>query len=411
MRKCMFLFAAFALFAGCTLSPSGKKSGLLKVEKLSVDNGTLKIQFWLDDVVRVTYADSNEIPKLTSLSVVETPSAVNWKRQENDKSVTMAGPRMKVIIDKQTGAVSFLDLADKVLLRESAQGRKIQPATQRGVEGTSCTQSFDLSQDEGIYGLGQHQRGDWNYNSGNSRPSVRLAQANMEVAVPVITSSKGYVLLWDNPAVTTITVNKSDEANNSNDVMRWSSEYGKAIDYYFCYDGGTASSAMKAYRHLTGDAPLMPKWELGFWQCKERYNTQEEILGVAEKYRELKVPVDGIIQDWQYWPSGNNTWGSHKFDPARYPDPNGMFKELHDMNYHTLISVWPKFDPEVRTAGNSMTRAVCFLKSRVMSTRRARDNGMIRSAKAAERFTGNRFATSYLIEALTAGGSMRLSRK
>ena len=101
---------------------------------------------------------------------------------------------------------------------------------------------------------------------------------------------------------------------------------------------------MKAYRHLTGDAPLMPKWMLGFWQCKERYASQEELLGVARKLRELKVPVDGIIQDWQYWPPGTNTWGSHQFDPARYPDPAGMFKELHAMNYHTLISVWAKFD-------------------------------------------------------------------
>jgi alpha-D-xyloside xylohydrolase len=101
---------------------------------------------------------------------------------------------------------------------------------------------------------------------------------------------------------------------------------------------------MKAYRHLTGDAPLMPKWELGFWQCKERYASQDELLGVATKLRELKVPVDGIIQDWQYWPPGTNTWGSHQFDPARYPDPVGMFTQLHTMNYHTLISVWAKFD-------------------------------------------------------------------
>jgi alpha-D-xyloside xylohydrolase len=345
MKNCiLLLFVTGLILIGCALFPSGGGNGSSLGEMLSIDNGTLHVQFWSDDIVRVTYADANEIPKLTSLSVVETPATVHWTRQENDQSVTMAGPHMKVKIDKQTGAVSFLDPANNVLLRESSWGRKIEPAAQRGVEGTSCTQSFDLSQDEGIYGLGQHQRGDWNYNSGNSRPSVRLAQANMEVGVPVITSSKGYVLLWDNPAVTTITVNKSGEANNSRDVMQWSSEYGKAIDYYFCYDDGTEKTAMKAYRHLTGDAPLMPKWELGFWQCKERYASQDELLTVAKKYRELKVPVDGIIQDWQYWPSGNNTWGSHKFDPQRYPDPCGMFDELHDMHYHTLISVWPKFD-------------------------------------------------------------------
>ena len=268
---------------------------------------------------------------------------------------------MKVKIDKQTGAVSFLELADHVLLQESAQGRNMALAAQRGVTGTSCALSFDLPPDEGIYGLGQHQRGAWNYSSG-SGGSVRLAQANMDVGIPVITSSKGYMLLWDNPAVTTISASAADDTNASQKVLRWSSEWGKAIDYYFCYGDGTIDTALKAYRLLTGNAPLMPKWMLGFWQCKERYASQEELLGVARKLRELKVPVDGIIQDWQYWPPGSNTWGSHQFEPARYPDPVGMFKELHEMHYHTLISVWAKFDlgsdnsKELNAAGGMFPR-------------------------------------------------------
>ena len=346
-KSILLMLIIMVLLAGCALLPFGGEQGSPQGEQLSIDNGTLHVRFWSDDVIRITYAAATELPELSSLSVIETPAKVNWKRKENTQYITMIGPHMKVKIDKQTGKVSFLDLADNVLLRELAKGREIKPATARGVSGNSCTQSFDLSQDEGIYGLGQHQRGDWNYHSGNvrgNRVTVRLAQSNMEVGVPVITSSKGYVLLWDNPAVTTISVSKTDEASSGYGIMRWSSEFGKAIDYYFCYDDGTAETAMKAYRQLTGDAPLMPRWMLGFWQCKERYNSQEELLGVAKKYRELKVPVDGIIQDWQYWPSGNDTWGSHLFDPARYPDPKGMFKELHEMHYHTLISVWPKFD-------------------------------------------------------------------
>ena len=224
-----------------------------------------------------------------------------------------------------------------------AQGRNIAPATQRGITGNSCALSFDLPTDEGIYGLGQHQQGAWNYTAGNGG-NVRLAQANTDVGIPVITSSKGYMLLWDDPAVTTISSRTTGDTNASQKVLRWSSEWGKAIDYYFCYGDGTIDAALKAYRNLTGNAPLMPKWELGFWQCKERYASQDELLGIATKLRELKVPVDGIIQDWQYWPPGTNTWGSHLFDPARYPDPAGMFKELHAMNYHALISVWAKFD-------------------------------------------------------------------
>jgi len=330
-----------------------------------VDGNTLRIQFWSQSIVRVIYAAAPELPTLKSVSVVANPSAVRLTRQENNQAFTIAGPLMKVKVDKKTGAVSFLDLKDKVLLSESAQGRKIVPATQAGITGNSCALSFELPPDEGIYGLGQHQQGIWNYRAGGASGTgvnVTLAQSNMEVGVPVITSSKGYTLLWDNPAVTIISAGApiSTDTNSAPagrgrrgraaipgagpNVVRWSSEFGKAIDYYFCYSDGTIDGAMKAYRNLTGDAPLMPKWMLGFWQCKERYATQEELLGVAKKYRELKVPVDGIVQDWQYWPSGPNTWGSHKFDPARYPDPVGMFKQLREMNYRTLISVWAKFD-------------------------------------------------------------------
>ena len=309
-------------------------------QRFTVDGGTLRIQFWSPEIVRVTYANGNELPTNQSLSVVATPETVKWIRRENDQSFTLASADFKVTVDKHSGAVGFFDSAGHLLLQETAQGRDIRPATIAGTAVTSCSQSFEAAVDEGIYGLGQHQKGAWNYSGGN----VRLAQANTDVGIPVITSSKGYMLLWDSPAVMTISSSASGDTNASQKVLRWSSEFGKAIDYYFCYGNGTIDTALKAYRHLTGDAPLMPEWELGFWQCKERYASQEELLGVARKLRELKVPVDGIIQDWQYWPPGTNTWGSHLFDPARYPDPAAMFKELHEMNYHSLISVWAKFD-------------------------------------------------------------------
>ncbi len=336
-RKCFYYAAVLGVLASPYASARAAATASKQLPdggQFAVDGGTLRIECFSDDVVRVTYAAAAELPDMKSLSVVATPAAVHWTWQDSENAYSLAGPRMKVQIDKKSGAVSFLDLANHVLLQESPQGRKIEPATQGGVKGSKCSQSFELQPDEGIYGLGQHQRGVWNYRNGGG--SVRLAQANMEVGVPVITSSKGYMLLWDNPAVTSIAAGAG--------TVRWSSEVGKAIDYYFCYGDGTAGAAMKAYRHLTGDAPLMPRWMLGFWQCKERYASQEELLGVATRYREMKVPVDGIIQDWQYWPPGNNTWGSHKFDPARYPDPVAMFKELHDMHFHTLISVWAKFD-------------------------------------------------------------------
>lgn len=279
--------------------------------QFTIGTDVLRIQVWTGDVVRVTYGTGDEVPAIRSLTVVATPTKVFWKKEQNDRSFTILLPRLRVKVDKESGAVSFADVDDHLLLSETAQGRAIASATEPGVSGNSCAQSFQLQADEGVYGLGQHQQGLWNYRSGATQGNavtVRLAQANTEVAIPVIASSKGYMLLWDNPAVTSISLDPK--------AMRWSSEFGRAIDYYFCYGDGTTRGAMKAYRHLTGDAPLMPRWMLGFWQCKEHYNSQRELLEVAKNLRELKVPVDGIIQDWQYWPPGNNTWGSHRFDPA-----------------------------------------------------------------------------------------------
>ena len=152
----------------CALrSPQSKK--LSDGAQFTVDGGTLRIQFWSPEIVRVTYAATNELPSLKSLSVVASPESVRLKREENDQAFTLSSPDIKVRIDKQTGAVSFLDLSDHVLLQESTQGRKITPATVAGAAVTSCAQTFDLATDEGIYGLGQHQRGVWNYTSWRKR--------------------------------------------------------------------------------------------------------------------------------------------------------------------------------------------------------------------------------------------------
>lgn len=311
--------------------------------QLTVESGTLRIQFWSPEIVRVTYAPDTSLPELKSLSVVAKPVAVKVTHQETAKALILASSKIKVSIDKQTHAVTFLDSANHVLLQEIANGRAIAPTTIEGASVTSAAQAFKLASDEGIYGLGQHQQGLWNYEATGSF-NQKLAQSNTNVGIPVMTSSKGYMLLWDNPAVTTISTDATSDSAATGRILHWSSEYGKAIDYYFCYGDGTIGTAMTAYRHLTGEAPMMPRWEFGFWQSKERYASQEELLGVAQKLRELKVPVDGIIQDWQYWPAGNNTWGSHLFDPQRYPNPTAMFQQLHDEHFHNLISVWAKFD-------------------------------------------------------------------
>jgi alpha-D-xyloside xylohydrolase len=338
---------AAALGAKVTDATKGREEVTMKME-----GGVLRLAVMSPEVIRVTYAAGEVIPELKSYSVVENAEpAVKWLERETGDAVVVETAEVRASVDRKTGAVTFRDAAGKVLLQESAEGREISPSVQPGVQGTLVRQSFVLPAEEGIYGLGQHQQGVWNYRG----HTVRLLQENREVGIPVIFSSRGYGLLWDDPAVTEVSVGAPETApatqpargrnaapaGAGEDVVRWSSEVGKAIDYYFVY-GGNGEGSMRAYRALTGEAPLMPEWLLGFWQCKERYRTQEEVLGAARQYRDLGVPIDGMIQDWRYWP--DNMWGSHQFDKSRYPDPSAMTKQLHDMHFHILISVWPKFD-------------------------------------------------------------------
>lgn len=121
------------------------------------------------------------------------------------------------------------------------------------------------------------------------------------------------------------------------------SEVGDGIDYYFVL-GPELDRVVAGYRRLTGDAPVMPRWAYGFWQCRERYKTAQEVLDVLKEFRTRHIPVDNVVMDWQYWKL--DSWGSHQFDPARFPDPEGWIRAIHD-DYHAqlMISVWGKFYP------------------------------------------------------------------
>lgn len=118
------------------------------------------------------------------------------------------------------------------------------------------------------------------------------------------------------------------------------SEMGDQIDYYFI-KGSNFDEVIKGYRTLTGKAPIMPKWAMGYWQSRERYKSQSELLDVIKEYRKRNIPIDNIVLDWSYWPV--DSWGSHEFDPNHFPDPAGMVDEVHKLNAHIMISVWPKF--------------------------------------------------------------------
>ncbi|MFC0319617.1 MULTISPECIES: glycoside hydrolase family 31 protein [Olivibacter] len=134
-------------------------------------------------------------------------------------------------------------------------------------------------------------------------------------------------------------------------IFGFDSEAGDGIDYYFI-KGSNMDHVISGYRTLTGKAPVMPKWVFGYWQSRERYKTQAEILEVAKEFRRRRIPIDNLVLDWSYWPEKD--WGGQNFDAARFPDATGMISQLHKDHFKLMISVWPKFNQEATTYSQFM---------------------------------------------------------
>ncbi len=144
------------------------------------------------------------------------------------------------------------------------------------------------------------------------------------------------------------------------------SELGHAIDYYFVH-GDDLDEVIAGYRHLTGKAVLLPKWAYGFWQSRQRYTNQKELVEVVKEYRRRKIPLDNIVLDWFYWPE--DAWGSHQFDKSRFPDPKGMVDEVHRQNAHLMISVWPKFYPTTKNYQELDAKGYIYRRNVEMGTK------------------------------------------
>ncbi len=149
-------------------------------------------------------------------------------------------------------------------------------------------------------------------------------------------------LEWDREGGYIALLHRPPRSAADRDRLSLYSAAGEAIDYYFIR-GASLDGVIGGYRYVTGRAVLLPRWAYGFWQSRDHYETQRQLLGVVEKYRQLGIPLDNIVQDWRYWK--DDAWGSHAFDPSRYPDPRAMIAKVHALHAHFMISVWPKFYP------------------------------------------------------------------
>ena len=272
----------------------------------------VKVEFFTPQIVHIVKGQPTQTRVITAIpdNAVASKQGNTWKSEA-----------LTIKLDAK-GNLTFLDSKGKVLLRE------------KDYDVNDARQTFTLDKGEAIYGLGTIQNGKMNRRG----EKKRMEQSNLEDFQNVLQSIKGWGIYWENYSPTLF----EDNANG----MTFDSEVGEGIDYYFMY-GGNADGVIAQMRHLSGDVPMFPLWTYGFWQSKERYKTAAETESIVDKYRELQVPLDGIIQDWQYWGS-NYLWNAMDFLSEDFQKGPQLIKNVHEKHAHFMISIWASFGPQTR---------------------------------------------------------------
>ncbi|SDD36339.1 alpha-D-xyloside xylohydrolase [Mucilaginibacter pineti] len=306
-----------------------EKDGVL----FSLDRGILKVKVCSADIIEVKYTIFDAFSKNESLVVNNKWSQPSeFTVSDEGNSITITTARLNILVDKATNAISYLTKDGTVILSEDKTTNKaMQPATIAGINTYNCTTQFNSPADEGLFGLGCHPLDSLsiNYKGRNQDMAIKYLTG----AIPVLLSTKGYGLMWDNYAASNFY-----GAEDNNTKFKYVSESGRQVDYYFFY-GPNFDHIIDLYRTATGKAPMFAKWAFGLFQSQDRYLSQDEIITVKNNYRNNNIPVDVIVQDWYYWDPF--PIGSHIMNPARYPNPKAMVDELHKANIHGMISIWP----------------------------------------------------------------------
>src|SRR5271157_1888897 len=300
--------------------------------QLAAGDLNVKVQFYSEGTVRVVKWPAGGTSEKSSLSVIQKDLPdLGVRFEDGGETITLRSGQIKLLLNKSDGAIRYLGNDNQVILEE--QGRAVFTPAQIAQEKSafSVRQNFKLTPDEGLYGLGQHQSGAMNYRG----QTVKLVQSNTEAVTPFLVSTRDYGIFWDN-------YSKTIFADNRETTSFWS-DVADNIDYYFLL-GPTMDQVIAGYRNLTGQAPMYGKWAYGYWQSKEHYATRDELLGIAQEYRKRRIPIDNLIQDWNYW-GGNDMWGGMFFDENKYPRPKEMIDLLHQQNFHIIISIWAGLGP------------------------------------------------------------------
>ena len=451
------------------------EDGVIVNVKQPVKGGPQKVRLIVmsDRIIRVSATPDKVFHDRNSLIILPDAAKQTGFAVRNSKDeVELQTGGMSAIVRKADGRVRFTDAGGNRLSNESEPAR-FTPIEVDDTQGYSTVNRFDTSDDEGLYGLGQHQSDQWNYKGQNEE----LYQYNTKISIPFVISSNGYGILWDSYSqgrfgntepyqqlnrlfklydkdgnegsltgtysgmrgrtqtrqedsiyfVDSETVKnlprlgqsvlyegalEAPESGTYDFILyyagyirvflgdeevvkeRWRTAWNPN-SYKFSFDmekgkkynlriewrpdGGTSYCGLRAYapveqeqkekltmwnemvqesdyyfisgdnmdnvihelHSLVGGPNMLPKWAMGFWQSREHYHTQNEVIQTVREFRRRGIGLDNIVQDWNYWKE--DEWGSHEFDKTRYPDPKGMMDRVHDMHAHLMISVWPKF--------------------------------------------------------------------
>lgn len=319
------------------------------------DTETLWIEPWGKNSLRVRATQAAQMPAPAEEWALLQPEAVDAKIDIQGNQATITNGKIKAQITP-TGKIIFLNQKGDVLLEEFHRNRKeimheFGVATEAKAADTrkeyektfvsaldidarefspilggdySIAVRFEANADEKLYGMGQYQQPFLNIKG----CTLELAHRNSQASVPFLISSDGYGFFWHNPAIGQVTFGKN--------LTEWSAKSTTMMDYWIVA-GDTPAEIEEAYAKATGTVPMMPDYAMGFWQCKLRYQTQEELLEIAREYKRRELPVSVIVADFFHWPYQ----GDWKFDPEYWPDPKAMVDELKSMGIELMVSIWP----------------------------------------------------------------------
>ncbi len=313
--------------------------------KTTVGENDITLQFYTPGTLRVTKTPVGAPAPEPSLAVIAEPADVNARVVRRGGQVELRGDKLSARLDLRTGELTFYNAAGRRLTGEKG-APEFKPVTDGGQPSTSARQAFALDKDEAIYGLGNTES-----EIISQRNVHRLLQPqNVGDGIPVFVSVKGYGIYWDNYSPTLF--------SDTPEATAFESQVGRSVDYYVMA-ADRADGVIAEMREISGRVPMFPLWTYGFWQSRERYKSQREICEVVDKHRSLGVPLDGIIQDWQYW--GNNyLWNAMEFMSPDFRDPQMMVDSIHAMNAHAIISIWSSFGPQTKPYRELSAKGLLF---------------------------------------------------